>query len=99
MRKPLPRRPRITPSLVLSMLALFVALGGTSLASTEGALILGQTNDATTKTTLTAPIGGPAMQAVQHEGEGWGDCAGPERRGRPPAVHDHLVWTRPQPER
>lgn len=62
MRKRALRRPKFTPSLVLSALALFVALGGTSLAATGGALILGQSNDATITTSLSAKVGGAALQ-------------------------------------
>ena len=46
---------------VVSLLALFVALGGTTYAATGGKFILGQSNTASSKSTLSAPIGDKAL--------------------------------------
>jgi hypothetical protein len=63
-------RLRITPSLVLSMLALFIALGGTTYAATGGTFILGQANTASTQTSLTAnPASGAALK-ITNSGAG-----------------------------
>ena len=55
MRKP-------SPALVISVIALFVALGGAGMAATGGNFILGKANSATSTTSLSAPIGGKALQ-------------------------------------
>jgi hypothetical protein len=55
MRKP-------TSALVISVIALFVALGGAGVAATGGNFILGKANSATSTTSLSAPIGGKALQ-------------------------------------
>ena len=55
------QRLRISPSLVISVLALFIALGGTAVAATGGNFILGNANSAGAKTTLTATNPGPAL--------------------------------------
>ena len=54
--------PRITPSLVISLIALSVALSGTALAANGDGLLLGGPNTATAKTTLTANFNGAALQ-------------------------------------
>jgi hypothetical protein len=46
---------------VFSLLALFVALGGTTYAATGGRFILGQPNTASSKSTLSAPIADKAL--------------------------------------
>lgn len=56
------RRHRITPSLVISLIALSVALSGTALAANGDGLLLGGPNTATAKTTLTANFNGAALQ-------------------------------------
>jgi hypothetical protein len=48
--------------MVVALLALFVALSGVGIAATGGTFILGQPNTATTKTTLSAPVKGKALQ-------------------------------------
>src|SRR5690349_4974238 len=55
MRKP-------SPALFIAVLALFVALGGAGMAATGGNFILGKANSATSTTSLSAPIGGKALQ-------------------------------------
>src|SRR5215208_3844156 len=51
-----------SPSLVISMLALTVALGGAGYSATGGNFILGQSNSAATQTKLVAPFAGPALR-------------------------------------
>ncbi len=51
------------PILVLSLLALFLALSGAGAAATGGNLVLGKANNADATTTLAAPVaGGKALQ-------------------------------------
>jgi hypothetical protein len=47
---------------VVAYLALFIALGGTTYAATGGNFILGQSNSASSKTSLSAPISNKALQ-------------------------------------
>src|SRR5918992_3740217 len=47
-----------SPSLAISLLALFVALGGTAYAATGGSFVLGQANTASSQTSLTAGVAG-----------------------------------------
>lgn len=54
------RRP--SPALVISLIALFVALGGTTYAATGGNFVLGQANTATTQSSLSASIAGKVLQ-------------------------------------
>ena len=49
MRKP-------SSATVIATVALFVALGGVGVAATGGNFILGQSNTATTNTSLSAPV-------------------------------------------
>jgi hypothetical protein len=51
MRKP-------SPSMLVALVALFVALGGVGIAANGGNLILGQSNHATAQTSLSAPVAG-----------------------------------------
>ena len=53
---------RLTPSVVLSLLALVVALGSTGWAANGGAFILGVINGATARTALVANFNGTALQ-------------------------------------
>jgi hypothetical protein len=55
-------RPHLTFANVVSLLALFVALGGTTYAATGGNFILGKSNSAGSTTSLSAPIAGKALQ-------------------------------------
>jgi hypothetical protein len=55
-------RSHLTFANVVSLIALFVALGGTAYAATGGNFILGQSNSAGTPTSLSAPISGKALQ-------------------------------------
>jgi hypothetical protein len=60
MRKHL-KRP--SPAMGVALIALFIALGGTTYAATGGNFILGRPNTATTPTSLTAPVaGGKVLQ-------------------------------------
>jgi FlaG/FlaF family flagellin (archaellin) len=53
---------KLNPALVISVIALFIALGGAGWAATGGNLILGKSNSATSTTSLSAPTGGKALQ-------------------------------------
>jgi hypothetical protein len=55
MRKP-------SPAMIVALLSLFVALGGAGMAATGGNFILGKTNSAMSTTSLSAPLGGKALQ-------------------------------------
>jgi hypothetical protein len=55
MRKP-------SPAMIIALLSLFVALGGAGMAATGGNFILGKPNSATSTTSLSAAIGGKALQ-------------------------------------
>jgi hypothetical protein len=50
-----------SPSLVVSITALIVALGGASYSATGGNFILGRSNSASTQTKLVAGVAGPAL--------------------------------------
>src|SRR5919201_3670485 len=79
------RRPSL--SLAISLLALFIALGGTTYAATGGNFILGMTNDASSQTALSAPIAAKALQVTNTStasgAAGIGVTVG---TGRPPLV-------------
>jgi hypothetical protein len=49
-------RRRITPSMAISLLALFVALGGVGYSATGGNFILGATNEASTPSVLSSAV-------------------------------------------
>ena len=49
---------------VVSLAALFVALGGTTYAATGGNFILGKSNSASSTTSLTAPVAGKGLQVT-----------------------------------
>ncbi len=52
----------LSPSLVVSITALVVALGGAGYSATGGNFILGQTNSGATQTKLLAPIAGASFR-------------------------------------
>jgi len=61
MRKP-------SPATIIATVALFVALGGVGVAATGGNFTLGQSNTATTPTSLSAPVaGGKALQVTNND--------------------------------
>jgi hypothetical protein len=62
MRKHLNKRP--SPAMGVALIALFIALGGTTYAATGGNFILGNPNSATSQTSLSAPIAGKALQVT-----------------------------------
>ena len=67
MRKRICRRP--SPSMGVALLALFVALGGTTYAATGGSFILGQSNTAGNTSDLTSGVTtGPTLNAVNTGG-------------------------------
>jgi hypothetical protein len=51
---------------ICSLVALFVALGGTTYAATGGNFILGNPNDADATTSLSAPVAGKALQVTNN---------------------------------
>jgi hypothetical protein len=51
-----------SPSLIVSIIALVIALGGAGYSATGGNFILGQTNTASTPTVLQGPISGRTLQ-------------------------------------
>lgn len=54
------RRP--SPSLMISLLALIISLGGAGYSATGGNFILGQSNNATTQTRLISPVAATAFR-------------------------------------
>lgn len=54
-------RTRLSPSMAVALLALFVSMGGVGYSATGGNFILGQSNDAANPTALSAPIDGPGL--------------------------------------
>ena len=67
MRKHLRKRP--SPSMGVALIALFIALGGTTYAATGGNFILGDANTATTASSLSAPVaGGKVLQLTNTSG-------------------------------
>jgi hypothetical protein len=53
---------RLSHTTVAAYLALFIALGGTTYAATGGNFILGQSNTASTPSSLSAPVSGKTLQ-------------------------------------
>src|SRR5262245_1920257 len=81
------KRRRPSASLALSLLALFVALGGTTYAATGGNFILGQANDATSQTSLSAPIANKALQVTNNSAAAGASGIGVTvASGKPPLV-------------
>src|SRR5262249_17700157 len=56
------KRLRVSPALVISLVALFVSLGGTAWAATGGSFLLGKVNTANAKSSLTGTNNGAALQ-------------------------------------
>jgi hypothetical protein len=61
---PRSRLHRPSPAMTVALLALFVALGGTTYAATGGNFILGKPNSAGATTSLSAPVAGKALQVT-----------------------------------
>jgi len=60
------RRP--SPSLVISLLALFLALAGTTMAADGDNFLVGRSNSASSQTTLSAPVvGGKTLQVTNND--------------------------------
>ena len=56
-----------SPSMIVALVALFVALSGVGVAANGGNFILGHTNSATLNTALTAPVaGGKTLQVTNN---------------------------------
>jgi hypothetical protein len=68
MRKP-------SPTTVIALLALFVALGGVGLAANGQSLVLGQSNSATSATSLSAPVAGGKSLALSNTSTTGGSTA------------------------
>jgi hypothetical protein len=64
----MPTWKRPSPALVISLLALFVSLGGLGVAATGGNFILGQSNSADSETALNATLNGASSLRVQNGG-------------------------------
>jgi hypothetical protein len=60
MRKHLNKRP--SPAMAVALIALFIALSGTTYAATGGNFILGNPNTASSTSSLSAPVAGKALQ-------------------------------------
>ena len=59
---------KLSPAMIVALAALFVALSGVGVAATGGNFILGQSNTATTNTSLSAPVaGGKALQLTNND--------------------------------
>src|SRR5678816_2849207 len=52
---------RPSPAIVISLMALFIALGGAGYSATGGNFILGRSNSASSQTALVAPFNGPSL--------------------------------------
>jgi hypothetical protein len=61
-------RARLSFANVVSLLALFIAIGGSTYAATGGNFILGQPNSASSTTSLSAPVAGKALQVTNNSG-------------------------------
>ena len=66
---------RPSPAMVVALIALFVALGGTTYAATGGNFILGQSNTAGNTTSLAAPLAGKKALQLTNTNTGAGATA------------------------
>jgi FlaG/FlaF family flagellin (archaellin) len=57
-------RQHLTYANVMATIAVFMVLGGTTYAATGGSFILGQSNSASSTTSLSAPVAGKALQVT-----------------------------------
>src|SRR5690242_13732451 len=57
---------RPSPAMIVACIALLVALGGTTYAAPAGKFILGQSNTASSKSTLSAPIADKALTVTNN---------------------------------
>ena len=80
MRKP-------SPAMLVALLALFVALGGVGVAATGGNFILGQSNSASSKSTLSAGINDKALVVTNNNAGANATALGLNvAAGRPPMI-------------
>ena len=93
------KRLRISPSFVISLAALFVALGGTAWAATGGNFILGKANTANAKDNADRNERWPGVGAFEHDDRNGSNGAQPERGIRTRTADDQLVYGRQEPER
>lgn len=81
------RKRRPSPAAIIALLALFVSLGGVGVAATGGNFILGQSNTAGSKTSLTAGINDKALAITNNNtGSNAGALALSVAAGKPPIV-------------
>jgi hypothetical protein len=66
---------RPSPAMIVALMALFVALGGTTYAATGGNFILGQSNTAGNTTSLSAPLAGKKALQLTNTSTGAGATA------------------------
>src|SRR3954471_22892007 len=59
---------RVSPSMAVSLLALFVALGGVGYSATGGTFILGVPNEAANQTSLSSSTPGNTLQLTTPSG-------------------------------
>jgi hypothetical protein len=76
---------RPSPAMVVACIALLVALGGTTYAATGGNFILGQSNTASSKSTLSAPIADKALTVTNNSTKAGATALGLNvAKGHPP---------------
>jgi hypothetical protein len=79
------RRP--SPAMLVALLSLFVAMGGVGVAATGGNFILGQSNSASSKSTLTAGINDKALVVTNNNAGSNATALGLNvASGRPPMI-------------
>jgi len=81
-----------SPSLVISMLSLVIALGSAGFSATGGNFILGQANTATTQSTLTSHLNNKTLQVTNQLGTANATALGlTVAAGRPPMTVNSVV--------
>src|SRR5689334_11160776 len=82
---------RPSPSIVISLFSLVVALGGAGLAANGGPLLLGQTNTATNATVLSASVPNQALRVANfYTGSGATALELLVADGKPPMIVDSI---------
>jgi hypothetical protein len=76
---------RPSPAMIVACIALLVALGGTTYAATGGNFILGKSNTASSKSTLSAPIADKALTVTNNSAKAGATALGLNvANGHPP---------------
>jgi hypothetical protein len=76
---------RPSPAMIVACIALLVALGGTTYAATGGNFILGKSNTASSKSTLSAPIADKALTVTNDSSKAGATALGLNvAKGHPP---------------